>query len=106
MTATRETVQAVGDISTGFLKSGPRHSGHLEETQTDVFKLARSIVTTTQEATASYERVCKDFLDKVIQVRGMPTRVISGGDENQSQTVSSSGSHIAQIFDTLGLVGK
>ncbi len=59
------------------------------------------MVTSAEEAAESYERVCKGFLDQAIQVKGMPTRVISGGGENQSNTVSSSGSRVSLKFDAL-----
>jgi hypothetical protein len=101
MTDARETVQAVGEILAGFLKSGPKSIDDLQETKTVISKLALSIAVSADEATASYERVCRDFLDKIIRVKGMPTRVISGDRENQSGIVSSSGSHIAQNFDAL-----
>jgi hypothetical protein len=98
---TREAINAIGETLAAFLKSGPQYPNHLEDTYADISKSVHSIIPSSQAATASYERVCKDFLDNVIQVRGMPTRVISGGDEQQAQNVSSSGSHIAKIFDTL-----
>lgn len=98
---TREAINAIGETLTAFLKSGPKYPNHLEDTYADISKSVHSIIPSSQAATASYERVCKDFIDNVIQVRGMPTRVISGGGENKAQNVSSSGSHIAKIFDTL-----
>jgi hypothetical protein len=101
MTEVRETVQAVGEILTGFLKSGPTSPDHAQETKTTLSKLARSIAVSADEATASYERVCREFLDKVIRVKGMPTRIISGDRESQPDIVSSSGKHVAQNFDAL-----
>jgi len=98
---TREAINAIGETLTAFLKSGPQYPNHLEDTYADISKSVHSIIPSSQAATASYERVCKDFIDNVIQVRGMPTRVISGGGESQAQNVSSSGSHIAKIFDIL-----
>jgi hypothetical protein len=68
LTDARETVQAVGEILTVFLKSGPTSPGHLQETKMTISKLARSIAVSADEATASYERVCREFLDKVIRV--------------------------------------
>jgi len=101
MTDARETVQAVGEILTRFLKSGPTSPDHVQETRTTISKLARSIAVSADEAAASYERVCREFPDKVIQVKGIPTRTICGERENQSNIVSSSGNHIAQEFDAL-----
>ncbi len=101
MIDTREAINAIGEILAAFLKSGPRNPNHLEDTYTKISESVHSIIPSSQAATASYQRVCKDSLDKVIQVRGMPTGVIYGGDENQAQIVSSSGSQIAKIFDTL-----
>lgn len=101
MTEVRETVQAVGEILTGFLKSGPTSPDHAQETKTTLSKLARSIPVSADEATASYERVCREFLDKVIRVKGMPTRMIAGDRESQPDIVSSSGKHVAQNFEAL-----
>jgi hypothetical protein len=101
MTENRETVQAVGEILAAFLKSGPTSSDHAQETEATLSKLARSIAVSADEATASYERVCREFLDKVIRVKGMPTRIISGDRESQLDIVSSSGKHVAQNFDAL-----
>jgi hypothetical protein len=101
MTAARETVQAVGEILTGFLKTGPTSPDHVLEISTTTSELSRSIAMSVDEATAGYERVCKEFLDKVIRVRGMPTRIISGDPDSQPDIVSSSGKHVAQNFDDL-----
>ncbi|NNM98724.1 MAG: hypothetical protein HKL91_02865 [Candidatus Eremiobacteraeota bacterium] len=97
----REAINAIGATLTAFLKSGSQYPNHLEETYADISKSVREILPSIEAATASYEQACKDFLDSVIQVRGMPFRAISGSDEQQAQNVSSSGSHIAEIFDTL-----
>jgi len=96
-----EAINAIGETLTAFARSGPQYPNHLEDTYSDISKSVYSIVPSKQTATMDYERLCKGFLDNVIQVRGMPTRVISGGGENEAQNVSSSGSHIAKIFDTL-----
>jgi hypothetical protein len=101
MTDTREAIKTAGEILTDFLKSGPKSSKHLAETKTKLYEVALSIVTSAEEATASYERLCKEFLDKVILAKGMPTRIISGDGEKQTDIVSSSGSHISQKFDAL-----
>jgi hypothetical protein len=98
---TREAINVIGATLTAFLKSGPQFPNHLEDTYANISKSVHLIIPSSAAATASYERVCKDFLDNVIQVRGMPTRVIFGGDEQQAQNVNSSGSHIAKIFDAL-----
>lgn len=98
---TRGEINSVGEILASFLKSGPQYPDHLECIYADILKSVHLIIPSSQDDTASYERICKGFLDNVIQVRGMPTRITIGGDENQSQNVSSSGSHIAKIFDTL-----
>jgi hypothetical protein len=101
MTDTREAIQAAGEILIDFLKSGPKSSNHRAETKTKIYEVALSIVTNAEEATASYEQFCKEFLDKVVQVKGMPTRTIFSDEEKQAQLVSSSGSHISQNFDAL-----
>jgi len=101
MTDTREAIQVAGEILTDFLKSGPKSSNNLAETKTKIYEVAFSIVTSAEEATARYEQFCKEFLDKVVQVKGMPTRTIFSDGEKQAQLVSSSGSHISQNFDVL-----
>ena len=97
----REAINAIGETLAAFLKSGPQHPNHLENTYADISKSVKSIIPSVPATTARYESICRDFVDNVIQVRGMPTRVISGSGENQTQNGSSSGSHIAKIFDTL-----
>jgi len=101
MTDAREAIQTVGEILAGFLKAGPTSLDHVQEIKTTVSKLVRSIAVSADEATASYERVCREFLDKVIRVKGIPTRTISGDHDSQSDVVSSSGKHVAQNFDAL-----
>jgi hypothetical protein len=101
MTDTREAIQAAGEILTDFLKSGPKSSNHLVETKAKIYEVAFSIVTSAEEATANYEQSCKEFLDKVVQVKGMPTRTIVREGEKQARLVSSSGSHISRNFDAL-----
>jgi hypothetical protein len=98
---TREAINAVGETLAAFLKSGPQYPNHLADTYADVSKTIRAMIPSSQAATASYERVCKGFLDNVIQVRGMPIRIISGSHEQQERNLGSSESHIAKIFDAL-----
>jgi hypothetical protein len=98
---TREAINAVGETLAVLLKSGPQYPNHLENTYADISKSVRAMLPSSQAAAASYERVCKGFLDDVIRVRGMPTRVMSGSGEQHARNVSSSGSHIAEIFDKL-----
>ena len=76
MTEVRETVQAVGEILIGFLKSGPTSPDQVQETETMLSNFACSVAVSADEATASYEGVCREFLDKVIRAKGMPTRII------------------------------
>jgi hypothetical protein len=96
-----EAINALGQALTAFLKSGPQYPNHLENTHVDISKSVQSIIPSVSAVTAQYESLCRDFVNNVIEVRGMPTRVIAGSNENHTQSVSSSGSHIAQIFDTL-----
>jgi hypothetical protein len=93
--------QATGEILIGFLKSGPKSPDHLEETYANIGAIALSIIISAEEATARYELGCRDFLEKTKQVRGMPTRIISGGNDNQPDIVSSSGAHISEKFDAI-----
>jgi hypothetical protein len=101
MTDAKETIQSVGVILTDFLKSGPKSPNHLEEIKATILSIVLPVVISSQEATADYKKTCKNFLDTVIQVRGMPTRAILGDVENRSHIVSSSGSYIEQKFDFL-----
>jgi hypothetical protein len=101
MTDARETVQTVGETLVAFMKSGPTSPDHAQETRTTISGLVRSIAASADEATASYEQVCREFLDKVIRVKGMPTRVISGDRDSRPDIVSSSGKNVAQNFDAL-----
>jgi len=96
VTNIQQTVQTVGELLTGFLKSGPSSPDDVQETKATISKLARSIAISAEEATDSYERVCREFLEKVIHVKGMPTRTVSGDRHNQPHIVSSSGKHVAQ----------
>lgn len=96
----REAIQAIGDSLAAFMKSGPQSDAHRDEIKRQVTEAVRDISATVEQATASYKLAGEDFLGKVMQVRGMPTRQIIGGD-GQSGLVSSSGSQIAQNFDAL-----
>ncbi len=100
MLDTREAIQAIGDSLAAFMKSGPQSDAHQEEIKRRVAEAVRDISATVEQATATYKLAGEDFLEKVIQVRGMPTRQIIGGD-GQSGLVSSSGSQITQNFDAL-----
>jgi hypothetical protein len=101
MVNTKAAIEAVGGVLTYFLKSGPTSPTHLEEIKAQISEIARTAAISANEATAAYERMSREFLDNVIRVRGMPTRSIVGGEDNESQSVSSSGSHIAERFDAL-----
>lgn len=98
---TREAINAIGESLATFLKSGPKSPDHREDTYVDLLESARAMAPSSAAATASYERACKDFLDEVIRVKGMPFRAISGSDERQAQSVSPSGSHVGETFDAL-----
>jgi hypothetical protein len=101
ITDTKEAINAIGDALASFLKSGPQSPHHIEDTYGGLFRTAHAFIPTSQAATAGYEQVCRGFLESVIQVRGMPTRILSCGSDSEAQNVSSSGSHIATVFDTL-----
>jgi hypothetical protein len=101
MVDTRDAIQAIGESLTAFMKSGPQSNNHREEIKSQMSEAMRAISTTVEQATGSYIRVGEDFLEKVIQVRGMPTREIFGNGDSRSGIVSSSGSQIAQHFDVL-----
>ena len=96
----RETIQAIGDSLVAFMKSGPQSDTHQDEIKRQVAEAVRDISATVEQATATYKLAGEDFIEKVIQVRGMPTRQIIGSD-GLSGLVSSSGSQIKQNFDAL-----
>lgn len=98
---TKDTIQSVAAILADFLKSGAKSPNHIEEIKTKILDSVLPLVVSSDEATVAYKNTCKEFLDKVIHVRGMPTRAILGDGENRSDIVSSSGSHIAQKLDIL-----
>jgi len=98
MMDTKEAIHGVGTILIDFLKSGPSSPGHIEEIKSQISKIALSLVTSPEEATENYKEACKDFLDKVIAVKGMPIRVIGG--VNQSE-IASYGEHATENFDSL-----
>jgi hypothetical protein len=96
----KRAIQSVGEILTNFLKSGPKSSNHLKEVKATILDIVLPLVTSSEEAITNYTKTCKDFLDKVIQIRGIPTTTILGDAKNR-YIVSSSGNHIARKFDIL-----
>lgn len=98
---TKEAIHSVGAILTAFLKSGPSSPSHLEEIKSQIFEIALPLVTSPEEATENYINICKDFLNKVIKVKGMPLCVISGSENNGPEILSSSDKRRAQDFDRL-----
>jgi len=96
----RAAIQAIGDSLAVFMKSGPQSDAHQDEIKRQVSEAVRDISASVEQATATYKLAGEDFINKIIQVRGMPTRQIIGGD-GQSGLVSSSSSQITQNFDAL-----
>jgi hypothetical protein len=75
--------------------------GHVQEIKIAISKIILSMVTSADEATASYERICKEFLNRVIRAKGTPARMISNDLGDEPDVISSSGKHIARKFDAL-----
>ena len=98
---TREAVQAAGNTLTDFLKSGPRSSSHTKEIQEQITAIVSAIVRTPEMATKNYKATCREFLENVKQVKGMPARAILGGGGSGSNVVSASGDHVSKKFPTL-----
>jgi hypothetical protein len=97
----REAVQAVGKVLTGFLKSGPQSIAHLKETEEAVVVITSSIIVTSKQATENYAATCRAFLERVKEIKGIPTRIISGGSASGPDMVSSSGDRIREKFPGL-----
>jgi hypothetical protein len=95
----REAIQSVGKALADFLKSGPCSPRHVPEVQEAIAAIVSSIVTTPETATENYAATCRDFMEKAKQVKGMLARTIYG--DGGSDTVSSSGDHIAKKFPAL-----
>ncbi len=95
----REIIQQVGDSLAAFMNSGPKSDVYQDEIKRQVAKAVRDISVTVEQATTSYEAAGKAFLEKVIQVGGMPTRQISS--DSQPGLANSSGGQIARNFDSL-----
>jgi hypothetical protein len=97
----REAIQAVGTVLTDYLKSGPQSPSHAKETQEKIAAIVSHIVVSLEDSTESYVATCREFLNKVKQVRGMPARIISDASGTGSGIVSSSGDHIFTKFPAL-----
>lgn len=95
----REAIQSVGKALADFLKSGPCSLHHVTEVQEAIAAIVSSMVTTPETATENYAATCRESLEKAKQVKGMPTRAISG--DGGADTVSASGDHIAKKFPAL-----
>jgi len=97
----KESIQSVGEILSDFLKEGPKSPDHTTKIKEQISKIVADIVIDPAESTENYKRICKDFLDNVIAVKGLPTRAILPEGENRSSIVSSSGSQVAKSSDSL-----
>ena len=97
----KEIIQSVGTILTNFLKTGSTSPNHTEEIKAQIYEIALPLITSPEEATENYKKVCKDFLTQTLKAKGLPTRAMFGGGQNQSNVVSSSSKHIAQNFNSL-----
>ena len=63
--------------------------------------IVSSIIATSKQATENYAATCREFLEKVKEVRGMPKRIISGGSASGFDMLSSSGDRIREKFPGL-----
>ncbi|MHB8392368.1 MAG: hypothetical protein ACYDBH_22775 [Acidobacteriaceae bacterium] len=97
----KEAIDAVTELLIDFGKSDPDRSDRVEVVRDQISKIVLSAVMSPDDATENYGRICEDFLDKVIRVKGIPTRAIGGGGDIPSELVSSSGRHIAERFNVL-----
>lgn len=97
----KEVVQSIGEMMTAFLKSGARSADHVDELRKEIAGRVHSIIVSADDATESYQRACKDFFDKVVSVRGMPTAIIVDAEAGRPGDVSSSGKRVADNFDAL-----
>lgn len=98
-----EATQTLGNLLTGYLKSGPLSKEHGVATEQQILALATSIMGTPQCTADEYRANCERFLEDVIRVKGMPVvSVITAGVEDESRdTVSCSGADIEKAFPRL-----
>jgi len=101
MAETLDIVNLAGGILTKFLKSGPISPNHVTETTEAIFATIDQIIPRPADAAQRYREACEDYLSKVTQARGIPTRAVFGNDVTQTNIVSSSGPGIAEKFDAL-----
>jgi hypothetical protein len=97
----RDSVQSVGEVLSEFLKEGPQSLNHTAQIKDQISQIISETIIDSSESTEIYSNGCKDFLDKVIKSKGIPTRGIISEDSDRPSTVSSSGNQVATIFDTL-----
>lgn len=97
MADARETIQRIGENLAAFAKSGPEFEKHSDETKSSVLKNLDSVLTTVEQAAIDYKKICENFLDKIIQARGIPIDQIYGSDESISDSVST----MSEKFDEL-----
>jgi len=97
----KEAIRALGDTLTVFLKSGPTSPAHREERYSDIVASLGGLIPSVEDATASYERTCAEYIARVLQVRGLPMRVISGSIGESAETAGSRNSELSRMFDTL-----
>ena len=74
----KQTMKTVGDTLIAFSKSGPRYPNHRENVASDIAISVRQAITSSQISTAAYERVCRTFLEQVLEIKGLPIRAIGG----------------------------
>ena len=93
----------IGDILSALLKSGPESPEHCTQVKAHVLGLVLSQTISAEEQTKYYEKACQEYVDTVIQVRGLPAAaIINDGDgANDSSLVSASGNLSEHEFSTL-----
>jgi hypothetical protein len=90
---TKEAIQSVEAMLTGFLKSGPEPSNHPEEIQARVLEIICSTIMSPAESTENYRKRCDDFLQRVIEAKGLPIRgVLNADGVNLSSAVNPNSS--------------
>jgi hypothetical protein len=97
----KETIDAVTELLLKFAKSGPDQPRQAESVKAQISKAVICAVPSPADATENYKRICKDFFDRVILAKGMPTRAIRGLDVSPKEIMSSSGQQIAEKLDGL-----
>jgi hypothetical protein len=102
----KETVDHVAGLLLDYAKAKNFSPAETMAIRSKVHEAIFAVAVAPNTATACYERVCSEFLDKTTQVRGLPVRTIFSRNEAGSggagpELVSASGRRVVQQFDKL-----